>query len=477
MNIVQKIIKNTLSLAVAGIITQGCVFSAFLFIARVMGPENFGKINFAIAITVYFAIFSNFGLTVLGSRDIARDFSKTRDYLNNIVTLRVAMALVSFLFLIFIAFFLNVSSEIKGLIILYGLTLFPMAFILDWAFQGLGKMEYVGAGRVIFGLLFAFFIFSFVKTGKSIFIIPVFESFARLVAAVLLMVIFSRKYTIPAPAFDFKLWKNSLKETAPIGISMLLIQVLYNADTVMIGFMKDDVSVGYYTAAYRIILLIIMAGSVYFDSLFPVISSFFKNSHDSLMEVQSHSAKLMVTLAFPIAILGFMLAKYIMNMFYGLEYDNGVTSFRFLVLSAAVVFPSMVYSRGLWACNRQKYFLIIITFQAISNIILNFFLIPMMGIAGAAIATLLTEIAGLIFYYIGFKKVVNVPFVPYIPPAAISGGFMAIFIILFERSFAIDNVFLVIPALGIYIGTFILLKGTSLREIKLLYAMITSRKG
>ncbi len=107
MNTAQRIVKNTFSLLFSSIFAQFISFFVVVYLARILGPGDFGKISFAITITIYFTLIINLGLPLLGTREIARDREKINDYLNNILTMRLCLAALSFGLLLLMTFFLN----------------------------------------------------------------------------------------------------------------------------------------------------------------------------------------------------------------------------------------------------------------------------------------------------------------------------------------------------------------------------------
>jgi O-antigen/teichoic acid export membrane protein len=449
-------------------IAQLLGFIGIVYLARVLGPGDFGKINFAIAIITYFTLIGNLGLPLWGTREIARNREKVNEYLSGILALRLCLSAMSFGLLFLVAFFLNKPLEIKYLIILYGLGLIPSALLLDWAFQGVEKMEYIGLGRILAGVVYVGLVFWFIKGSKQLFFIPCFQVVANFLAAGVLIFIFVKSFGKPRLKFDLISWGNFLWQALPLGISIIMIQIIYNIDTVMLGFMRTNVEIGYYNAAYKIILALIMVGAVYFDAIFPVISNYYKTSLDSLKKLQSYTAKLMVTIALPLAVGGTILAKPIMNLLYGPKYDNGIIAFQILIWAMALIYINMVYARGMWACNKQNEYLKIVTTQAVINIGLNFILIPPLGIVGAAISTVSAEFFGFFFYYREFNNVVPVPIHNHIfrPLLAIIPMALGLWWGLNELNLSVY--LLIFTGVIVYFIFLLLMKGVNRKEMELI---------
>ncbi|MBI5206856.1 MAG: oligosaccharide flippase family protein, partial [Candidatus Firestonebacteria bacterium] len=119
MDNAQRIIKNTFSLLFSTIINQVLGFFVTVYLARILGPGDFGKINFALAIITYFTLITNFGLPLFGTREIARDKEKIKECIGNILGLRFCLSILSFFLILVLVFFINKPINIKYLIIFY----------------------------------------------------------------------------------------------------------------------------------------------------------------------------------------------------------------------------------------------------------------------------------------------------------------------------------------------------------------------
>ena len=476
MNTAQRIVKNTFSLLFSGIIAQLIGFIGIVYLARILGPGDFGKINFAIAVTTYFALVANLGLPLLGTREIARERDKVKDYLGSILPLRFCLALLGFGLLVLLTFFLNKPSEIKHLILLYGLGFIPTVLLIDWAFQGIEKMEYIGFGHILSRGVNLGLILWFIKSPEQLLLIPCFGIAGSLLAAGVLISIFVKSFGKPKLKFDSISWRNLLREALPLGISIIMIQVIYNIDTVMLGFMRSDAEIGYYNASYKIILPLIMIGAVYFDAIFPVISNYYKNSLDSLKKLQSYTAKLIVTIAFPLAIGGTILGRPIMNLLYGPKYNEGIIAFQILIWVAALIYLNMIYARGMWACNKQHAYLRIVIAQAVVNILLNFILIPKFGIIGAAASTVSAELLGFFFYYREFNKIVAVPIHNHILKPLLAVIPMALVLLWGLNGLNLNLFLLICTGIVVYFVFLLLMRGVNKEEMELIYSVIRANR-
>jgi len=476
MDTPQRILKNTFSLLFSSIIAQLFGLIGVIYLARVLGPRDFGKINFAVAIITYFSLIANLGLPLLGTREIARDREKINDYLNNILTMRLCLAALSFGLLLLMTLFLNKPLEIKYLIILYGLGLIPSALLLDWAFQGVERMEYIGLGRILGSVVYLGLVLWFIKSSEQLLLIPCFGFAGSFLAAGVLISIFVRNFDKIRLKFSLISWKILIRQALPIGFSLIMAQIFYNIDTVMLGFMRSDEEVGYYNAAYKIIMILIFVIGIYHDSIFPVISNYYKTSLDSLKKLLSYTQKLMVTVAVPLVMGGTILARPVMNLIFGAKYGEGVIAFQILIWAVVIIYINTVYSRGLLSCKKEKWYLAGTTIPAVINVSTNFILIPLLGLKGAAIATVLAEASGFLVMYVGFRRIVYIPFSKYIFRPLLASVIMLLFLFWGLNGLNLNVFLLIFGGVFIYFVFLYLIKGITKDEIRLVQLALLRSK-
>lgn len=459
MNTAQRIIKNTLSLLCSGVISQLFGFVVVIYLARALGPDSFGKINFAVAFLAFASLLANLGMPLWGTKEIAADQSKIFFLTASIIALRLLLSVAGFLVLIGISLVLNKPADVAALLILYGLGLFPLALSLDWVFQGIEKMEVIGAGRIITALSNLGLILLLVRGPQHLLWIPVINALAGLLGAMLLLIVFKRQKNKLTLRLDREACRLIVRQSLPLGISMILIQVIYYLDTILLGFLRSNAEVGMYNAAYKIVLFTVMAGAFYFDAIFPVIAQYYQISRSAIHKLLSYSARLVAVLAIPLGIGCTLLAQPILHLFYGPRYAHSAIALQILIWAAVLIYFNMIYARAMWACNQQKAYVKIVAGQALLNVVLNLACIPWLGMAGAAVSKVAAELAGLFFYYREFSKIVRVPFGPYLGKPLLASLPMILFL-LAGQYFTTLNIFgLAAGGFTIYCLTLYLCRG------------------
>jgi O-antigen/teichoic acid export membrane protein len=462
-------------LLLSGVFTQAVTFVAVIYLARVLSPEGFGMINFAFAAMTYFLMLATLGLPFIGPREVVRNRDNFKMPTVNLIVLRLVMTAISFVLLLGFAWFLPKPVEIKWLIILYGLMLWPSAILLDWVFQGLEKMEYTGLARILPAALYLLMIIILVRQADEILRIPVLQVLTLMLTAGLLWWLFWRHYGSIRFRPDWSYIRRIFGASLTIGITNLLNLFIFNAPLLLLGFMRGNAEVGFYSAGLKLVMVLIFGAAAYFDAIYPLGAQYYQTSHQQLLRLQTYSVKLVLALAIPMMVGGIMLAEPIIRLIYGTQYEPAVIGYQGLVIFAALNMLNMVFGRALWFTDRQNVLMRIMLFLAVLNLSLNGALINTWGLRGAVLATILTEVTAFIVQYRAFRRVVVVPVLPYLWKPLLAGGVM--FLILWLAMMWCANLFALVIAGGLFYSmTFFAFGGVTMEEIRYLQKLLSSKQ-
>lgn len=447
-----RITGNISILVTANMMSQGCLFLASLYLARTLGPESFGRVSFAATFAAFFVIFTDCGLTLYGIREASCNPKSVNMVVRVILRERIVLATLSFGLLAGITLVINKPSAVRLLILFYGLGAFPAALLIEWAFQGLEQFRIVAFGRFVTGIIYLLLVILFVQSPSQEMIPPLAWIATGFIVSLFLGYIFFRAHGKPAesdPAYGFL---SLTRKTFPMGLSLIMIQIVYTIDSVMLGFLGSDADVGVYAAVYKIILALVLVGAVYFESVFPLMSRLCIRSHASFIALHCLNLKIVSAFIAPLFIAGIICGELLINFLFGRAYSSGLSAYVILLLSVVLIYYNMLYARGLWAFNKQNIFLVIVTFQSVINISLNMMLIPKYGINGAATSTLIAELVGLVMYYRYLGKIVSIQIeynnlIPFV--------LVACMFLIYK---AVDNVIVIFPLLIAYITILYVIK-------------------
>lgn len=404
-------VKNIFSLASAEVATKALAFLLVITIARYLQDTEFGKYSFVFAFTSFFAIISDLGLSTLTIRDVARNKELTGKYLGNISIFKLILSIIGFVILVIIINSLNYSSDvilatyiIGAYVIIDSFNRFLMSF-----FRAFEKMQYETLVRVIEkSMIFLLAIYMIHQKEGLIEIVIVFL-ISGILNFILIWAIVIKKFSKPQFRIDFSFLKNLFLEALPFGLNSIFVIIYFRIDVVMLSIMTEDSVVGWYNAAYNIVdgLCALFITTIVGVS-YPLMSRYYIESMDALKRLFLQLFQILLILGLLISISMTVLAPKMIPILYGDSYINSIKVFQILIWSFFIICVSMISSTVLYSINKQKLVTIGTGLGALSNITLNYILIPKYSLYGAAYATLITEFLGFIIYFYYSMKILRV---------------------------------------------------------------------
>jgi len=400
MNIVQRIARNTAVLLISQVISYLLAFFYTMYTARYLGPAGFGILSFGLAFTGIFAVFGDLGLQPLTVREVARNKSLAPKYLVNMSLMKIFLVSVTFGLICFTINLLGYSETTIKVVYLLGLYIVLQAYIQMFysIFQAYERMEYQSLGQILNAFLILSGVLVAIKCGFRVITFAALFPLASMVVLGYNFVVLKGKFFDLFSAWssqkikiDWSFWKSTIKEALPFGLTGIFVTIYYWIDTVMLSLMKGNEVVGWYNAAYRIVLVLSVIRGIIHTSIFPIMSVFFKDSKESLKLICEKLFKYGIIIALPIAVVTTMLARRIILLIYGTEYFPSVIALQILVWSNVIIFVNFAH-RLFETTNRQNLVAKITMLGAMTNIFLNTLLIPSFSYIGAAIATCITEV-------------------------------------------------------------------------------------
>ena len=409
MNTVQRIAKNTGVLLVSQIASYIMGFFFIMYTARYLGAAGFGILSFALAFTGIFGVFSDLGLSTLTVREVARDKSLASKYLGNIAVMKVILVVITFGLIAITINLLGYPEQTIKVVYLVALSIIFSAFsqMFYSIFQAYEKMEYQSVGHILSSALMLSGALFAISQGFSV---VGFASIYFLVSAIALgysFVVCVWKFVAPKIEIDWSFLKPTIKEALPFGLSGIFITIYYWIDTVMLSLMVSNANevIGWYNAAYRLVLVLLFIPSILNIAIFPAMSRFYVSSEDSLRFAYEKYFGYMAIVGIPIGVGTTLLAGRIILLIFDVEYINSIIALQILVWSSVFIFLSGAFGRLLESSNRQMTITKITGICAVENIVLNLLVIPKFSYIGASVTTVITEFTALILCIILSSKI------------------------------------------------------------------------
>lgn len=402
----KRVASNLGALSIARGVTALLSLALAAYLARALGPESYGIIGFAAAIFSYLLLFSRLGYDVVGTRELAREHSQAASYAGTVISVRLLLAIVGYAtYALLVVVFLNKGSTVTNVLLVYGLAVFAHAISLDWAYQGVERMGIIAVRIVGTSAVHLLFVVLLVHNPEDVLLAVIIYVGSLFLLNGLLLVAFAKGFGLPHFRGSLHRARGLLPAALPVASSAFMTGVFYNVDLIMLGLLRSEYEVGLYSVCVRAltaaIILAMIASQAYFPSLASVLDE------TTLMRQRSKSfARVILPIGIPACVAASLLAKPLIVFFAGNEYAEATNAFALLMINAALVYASSVFGRPLLAWNKERAYMAIVGVAALTDIILNYIMIPHLGIIGSATATVLSQLIVLAgFMYVHYQLV------------------------------------------------------------------------
>jgi len=402
----QVIFKNTVWLTVAEGVTRISKLALTIYVARVLGAQGYGEFNFALSVAAMFAIFSDFGLSRIVTREFAKDGEKKEEFYS-ILSLKLILSLGALLLMFVGSFIATPDLAIRKIIwILSFYIIFDSFSIIIFSFFNVRQqMQYEALTKILEAFLvtsMGFFIMITSPSVKGLSYAYLLGSFGGMC---LIIFFFNSKVFHFKLSFDKHIWKRFLGLSWPLGLAALSSTIYGNIDSVMLGFLGEIRENGWYNAAYKLINVTLIPTALIAQAFYPALVVALKESKARLQRIWHAQLEIMIVFALPLVVGAIALAPKIIDLVYDPGFSPSIFVFQILALMAGLFFLCSPFHHILIVLNEQKKFLFVVLAAAVANMLLNIILIPMASLYGAAIARTLTQVLMFILLLRFAKKI------------------------------------------------------------------------
>jgi O-antigen/teichoic acid export membrane protein len=403
-----KYFKNTSWLFGEKILRMVVGLFVGIWVARYLGPEQFGLFSYAQSFVGLFTAIATLGLDGIIVRELVKDESRRDELIGTSFWLKVMGAMIVLAILAIAVNFTSNDSYTNMLVfIIASATIFQSFNVVDFYFQSKVLSKYVVYTNII-----SLFISSIVKISlilneaplESFAWVILFDSFVLACGFIYFYIKTNSISIIRNLTFSKVTAISLLKDSWPLILSGIVISIYMKIDQVMIKTMLDSEAVGQYSAAVKLSEAWYFVPMVIASSLFPAIVNAKKQSEELYYNRLQNLYDLMVWGAILIAIPTLFLSDYIILTLYGEAYIQASGVLALHIWAGVFVFLGVASSKWFIAENLQKYSFYRTLAGALINIVLNYILIPLYGIYGAAFATLISQAVASYLFNLTNKK-------------------------------------------------------------------------
>lgn len=370
-----------------------------IYVARYLGPSQFGVLSYALAIVSFFIAISRIGMESILVRDLVSHPDQRQAYMGTAFGLMFAAALASCAALMTFVIFLenDIQAKVCTLIVSASL-MFQMFSVVDYSFQAQLRAKYSAIAKSIALIVGAAVKIYLVFIQADLLMFAVSYVFDHVVTAffLLLMHVSKRQHGFIFK-FEMVLVKALLKSSWPMALAAGASMLYMRVDQIMIKFMLDTKQLGLYAAATKIYEGWIVVPYVVSISLLPAIVKLKSSSQESYERNITRLFALVFWPSVAVAGVSTFYGDMIIRVTFGEAYAGSAATLTIVMWTAAFTALGSVTTRFLTVEGLEKKIAFRVFMALILNVILNFVLIPIYGIEGAAASTLICVIVSMYF--------------------------------------------------------------------------------
>lgn len=367
-------------------------FVVGLWIARYLGPADFGIFTYAVSFVFLFTAIATLGLDQIVVKELVKDERRKNVLLGTTLGLRL-MGFVLMISLILLSLqFTNNSSDIDLMILIIGCSVLFQSFVgIDLYFQSKVRSKYIAYINIAVIFISALIKIYLIVTNAPVvhfayvFIVETFLTGAGFIGYYL-----SQGFSIGKWKFSLLTAKSLLSRSWFLIIGTIATAIYMKIDQVMIKEIISDEAVGFYGAAVKTCSIWLFVTVVITQSVFPAIVQAKQRNRQLFLDRLQMLYNLLLKISVLASILYTLFSQQIIAILFGSEYAESAPIMVIYIWSVVFVF----LSNGSWGYylneDLEKFSSIRLVIGAIINVILNLVLIEYYGLYGAAYATLIS---------------------------------------------------------------------------------------
>ena len=370
-----------------------------LWIARYLGPDEFGVLNYAMLFPTVFISIAGFGLT----NTLLIEFVALKDDINQqhrLVQIGLLIKVIAGFLTYALNFCVNYifnhdNPELFRLINLTGTVLILQSSdIIDTFFQSQTKAKLSVVVKLV-----AFCIASIIRvyallSHRGIFFLALVNVIEMIIVYIFMIKIYkqhvlSNLYQI-GQIIDYGLIRKLIRMSWPIMVTEFFVFIYMKVDQFMIEGLSTNKELGYYGAALRLSETWYFIAIAVNTSFYPKIAESWSINRDRFYKQYQALLDLLTYISIGLAIFVSLFSNQLISLLYGADYHSAGLILSVHIWAGVFVFTGVGTNNLMIIKNLQKFVLIKTIAGAFINIGLNFLLIPEYGALGASIATLIS---------------------------------------------------------------------------------------
>ncbi|MCK5240892.1 flippase [bacterium] len=407
MTVARSFAKNVFFKGIGEVLIRLLSFAFIVLVARTVGDDQFGVLNFAFSFALLFVVVVDFGLNPLLVRESAQKPEQTANFFCNLLVIKIGLAV-----LFSAAFFIGLrilSPDADVLPIACAMAGFVMlnsfAEFINAVFHAQQKMQFEAmvmtlqkSALLVLGLIA-------LSLGWGVFGIAM----AYVVAAGLSVlvgtgILWRGSFLSGHWKLEISFIRYALRQALPLTLTTLFINLYFRIDMTLLTKLRPAEEVGWYGAAHKCIEVLMVVPAILVVAAFPGLSKLFQENRDKLIRAATKLLRLLMLLGLPMAGGAILVAQPLVLLIFGREYAPAGSALAWLAVALCFIFVNYALSYLLISGGKQTVNALVSGLAVLVSIGSNLFLIPRYGYLGAAMSAVLTELFLLAAYGVVVKR-------------------------------------------------------------------------
>lgn len=366
------------------------------YLVRVLGPEYFGLLAFAMATIAYFMLITDYGFNLSATRQISihrDDKDKVNEIFSSVMMIKTALMVVSFGLMSLLVFsFEKFSQHWEVYFITFGMVIGQVLFPV-WLFQGMERMKYITYLNIGAKAFFTVCIFIFVQEQADYLLVPLLTAMGFIVAGIWSLYLVKKEFNVRFAWQTAATLKFQLAEGWHVFFSSMAISLYTISTTFILGLFTNNTVVGYFAAADRIVQAVKGLYAPVSQAIYPLISKKINEDKQAGLSFIHKTTWVVGTGMFIISVMLFLLAEPIINLLLGAQYHQSVLLLQIMAFLPFIIALSNIFGiQTMLNLGYKREFSFFVVITAISGVGLALLLTPLYEAIGVSIAMLLVEI-------------------------------------------------------------------------------------
>ena len=383
----------------------------FPYVCRVIEADGIGQINFFQSIISYISLFTCLGIPMYAIREIARDRSDVVQMNRTAMEILLLHSMLTLLGYAIVAILCLTVPQIQvniPLFLILSLTIFFTAIGCEWFYRGIEDFKYITIRGFIIKTVSVVLLFIFVKSKTDLLYYGCYTVFGVL-GGNIFNFFRLRKYIHRENIIFSELHiKRHVKPVLKVFSFSVVTSIYLQLNTVLLGFLKNALAVGYFAAATKVMQMLLMMSSCLGSVMMPRASHLIaENKEDEFNRLIQKSYDFTMAIALPMTIGLIFCAPSLITALCGVKFEHSILPSQIIAPIILMVAISNVFGiQVLFPKGKINIVTLCCGIGAVADLILNLCLIPFFSYIGTSIAYLGAEVATTVsMYFIGRRYI------------------------------------------------------------------------